>query len=141
MFHISNWKDPSYYDLRPDGVGASRDSFVTMFPDSPRTGFQTERRALRKALSSGGFLQFNNGSPGLFNPVAGAFRAMVRGVAPKGRKAVGVDFWRALARRPVQAVSDVARDFLKPGYRAVGGRTRDLVLTPTGDYSSLSGDD
>jgi hypothetical protein len=140
LFHVSNWKDPSYYELRSGGVGFSRDSFPTMFPRSPRRSLGAERRALHGALRDGGFLQFNNGNPGLFNPVAGAFNAMVRGVAPKGRKSVGVEFWRALARRPVQAVSDVARDFLKQDFRPVGGRTRDLALTPTGEYSSSSAD-
>jgi hypothetical protein len=140
LFHISNWKDTSYHELRASGVGYSRDTFSTMFPGSPRSDLPTERRALHEALQEGRFLQFNNGNPVLFNPVAGAFNAMVSGVALRGRKRMSADLWRSLARRPVQAVSDVARDFVKREFRAVGGRTRDLVVSATGEYSSTSGD-
>src|SRR6185436_3227198 len=101
--------------LRPGGVGWSRDSYATMFPNRPRKTPVSERLAFRKALIEGGFLQFNNGDPALFNPVADAFLDMVGQAGKRGvRQAMDPQQWRALARRPVEAVADVARDFVKP---------------------------
>lgn len=141
LFHISNWKDTSYTAIRPEGVGWSRDSFVTMFPQKARKTPMSERLALREALLEGRFLQFNNGDPALFNPVADAFLDMIGQAGKRGvRPTMDPQRWRALARRPVEAVADMARDFVKPEYRIVGGRIRDLILTPDGRYFSSSGD-
>src|SRR5215831_14873694 len=46
----------------------------------------------------------------------------------------------SLARRPVEVVTAIQRDFCAGGKRIGGGRVHDLLITPSGDYSSTSGD-
>jgi len=47
----------------------------------------------------------------------------------------------ALARRPIEVVMAVQRDFCSSEDVRVGGRPHDLAITPEGEYWSGTGDD
>jgi hypothetical protein len=144
LFHISNWLDPSYTALRPTGVGASGDMYSSIFGQGLEQGGTpgARRRAVHQAIQSGTLVRYNNGDPMLYNPAANAIQGMFVELNRRRilRNANDIEVLRSLGRRPVEVVSEIQRDFCAPGTRVVGGKVHDLAVTPTGDYSSTSGD-
>ncbi len=51
-------------------------------------------------------------------------------------RSLGVSEAIQLARRPVEVVSEIQRDFCQAGRRTVGGKIHDLAITPGGRYLS-----
>lgn len=145
LFLISNWGDTSYTSLRITGVGVSRETYGTLSGKggNPQSTNDTERLAVSEALQAGTWFRYNNGDPLLYNPAANAIHDMFRELQRRGilRAVDDVNTIRSLARRPVEVVSAIQRDFCINDRRVVGGRIHDLVVTPNGDYSSTSGDD
>ena len=144
LFLISNWADPSYTTLRPNGVGASRETYHTITDQPPRIEHRESDSRLRvhAFLQEGRILIYNNGDPTLFNAAANGLGAMFRELARRGRinapQEIGT--YLAVARRPIEIVANAQRDFCSPETRIVGGRLHDLAVTPGGVYSSSTGD-
>ena len=144
LFLISNWADTSYTDIRPAGIGVTRETYHTLkevepAPEHREAQFRIE---VHQALQSGTMFRFNNGDPMLFNPVANMildvfFRLMQRGVLkdPSAEKT-----HRALARRPIEVISKLLADFSKEGTRLIGGKPHDLSILPSGMCWSSTGD-
>lgn len=144
LFLISNWTDPSYTDIRPTGVGASRETYHTLknIPSAPEHRDPQFRLEVHEALQSGKMFRYNNGDPTLFNPAANAifdafFTLMNRGTlnAPNDKKT-----HCALCRRPIGFISDVLGDLSKKGTRLIGGKLHDICISPDGTCWSSSGD-
>jgi hypothetical protein len=103
---------------------------------------QDHRQFVRQFLSSGQFLIFNNGDPILFNSAASAFLGALQVMASRGTlKELDSKGMCAIARRPIEIVSDLQREFGKETARVVGGRIHDLVIAQNGTVFSTSGDD
>jgi hypothetical protein len=145
LFLISNWGDTSYTSLRATGVGVSRETYSTVSGQggNPATTNDEERLKVSAALQAGTWFRYNNGDPRLYNTAANAFHDMIIELVRRGvlRNIDDINTIRSLATRPVEIVSAIQRDFCVPGRRVVGGRIHDLAVTPTGAYSSASGDD
>jgi hypothetical protein len=94
------------------------------------------------ALQNDRFLLYNNGDPQLYNAAADAIYKMVRvlGIRRNLKDTEDTETLRALARRPIEVVAEIQRDFCREGTRIVGGRVHDLLIMPSGEYSSTSGD-
>lgn len=146
LFHIRNWATTAYDSLLPQGIVATRETYATFTGsgDFARTGHDAPkcRKYVHATLQDGRMLIFNNGDPVLFNPAANAIFGMMSELLRRGSLANSnqVATYRRLARRPIEVVSNVQRDFCRSGARAVGGRPHDLAITPNGEYSSDSGD-
>ena len=145
LFLISNWSDTSYSSIRMTGVGYSRETHGTLSGQGPRLeDSQLDRRLkVSDSIDRGGWFRYNNGDPQLYNPAAIAIQNMFKELASRKilRDPNSLETLRALARRPVEVVSEIQHDFCAAGTRVVGGRVHDLAITPTGLYSSTSGDD
>ncbi len=144
LFLISNWADPSYTALRPNGVGASRETYHTITAQLPRDEHRGPdfRLQVHAFLQEGRILIYNNGDPTLFNAAANGLATMFGELARRSRINAPQDIGThlAIARRPVEIVANAQRDFCVPDMRIVGGRLHDLSTTPGGVYSSSTGD-
>lgn len=143
LFLISNWQGVPYNALRPTGVGASRETFgtLTSTPPAPEHGNIECRMAVREALRAGTIFGYNNGDPELFNPIANAIFQDFRTLSGRGvlLDATSKESHCALARRPVEVVSQLVRDFAREDTRMVGGKTHDLCILSNGEYWSTTG--
>jgi hypothetical protein len=147
LFLISNWAGIPYTNIRPDGVGVSRETYhilkekegVIPAPEHREPRFRIE---VHQALQSGTMFRYNNGDPELFNAAANAildifFRLMQRRVLndPSAEKT-----HCALVRRPIEVISSLLTDFSKEGKRLIGGKLHDLCISPNGTCWSSTGD-
>ena len=91
---------------------------------------------------SGEMLIYNNGDPVLFNNAANAVLGMFRELAARGSLAQpgNVMTYLAMARRPIEVVSEAQHDFCRERARVVGDKPHDLAITPKGEYISTTGD-
>jgi len=144
LFLISNWSDPSYSALRPNGVSVSRETYGTIAnePPSDAHGELEFRLKVHEFLQQGKLLIYNNGDPALFNPAANGMATMFIELARRGLSSQQQDIRKflAMARRPVEIVANAQQDFCDPGKRIVGGKPHDLAITPDGLYLSTTGD-
>jgi hypothetical protein len=142
LFLVTNYADPTYRTLRPMGV--SRETHHILFGQEPSSqdGEAPSRLEVANALENGRWLIYNNGDPWLYNIAANSILQMACKLQARGilRGPDDIEVLRALARRPVEVVSTIQHDFCVPDKRVVGGRIHDLAITPSGDYSSTSGD-
>ena len=144
LFLISNWLDTSYQALRPSGLGVTRETFHTISGEEPdqRHRESAYRLKVHAFLQEGKILGYNNGDPALYNPAANGLFSMFAELARRGALSNpdAVETWRALAKRPVEIVSNAQRDFCSRRRRLVGGKPHDLAITPNGAYTSSTGD-
>ena len=144
LFLISNWADPSYTAIFPNGVGVSRETYHTIgnVPPSDEHGHASVRLKVHAFLQEGNMLIYNNGDPLLFTQAAQSVGAMVNEIARRGQLKAPDEIatYRAIARRPIEIVANAQQDFCRQGTRIVGGKLHDLAVTPNGLYSSSTGD-
>jgi hypothetical protein len=145
LFLVSNWVNTSYNSIRAQGVGISRETYHTVADVSkdPKHREPEYRLKVHAYLHQpGGMLIYNNGDPIMFNAAAYAVLGMFRSLEKRGKldRADDVRTYLAIARRPIEVVSRAQIDFCREGTRIVGGKPHDLAVTPTGDYSSTTGD-
>jgi hypothetical protein len=144
LFLISNWADPSYTSLRPEGIGVSRETYHTVANEPPRAEHRQPEYRLRvnAFLQEGGLLMFNNGDPTLFNAAANGLGVMFHELARRRRIRAPneIPTYLAMVRRPIQIVANTQQDFCETGSRLVGGRPHDLAVTPGAEYHSTTGD-
>lgn len=144
FFLISNWADPSYAALRPDGIGVSRETYHTIANVSPSDdhAHASVRLQVRAFLQEGKMLIYNNGDPLLFTQAANGVSAIVGEIARRGHLKAPEEIatYRSIARRPIEILANAQHDFCRPGTQIVGGKLHDLAITPGGLYSSSTGD-
>jgi len=144
FFAVTNWLNPEYVELSPAGVGVTRETHHWLFDQIPNAADADKDRRLKvwQAFQDGAWLRFNNGDPRLYNLAANVIFQMADELKARGilRQTDDVETLRSLTRRPVEVVSEIQRDFCAPDTRVVGGKVHDLVVTPSGHYSSTSGD-
>ncbi len=144
LFLITNWSDLTNTALAPTGIRVSRETHATLAGEGtkPEDGEEGRRRAVSQALQAGEWLRYNNGDPQLYNGAANAIQDMLCVLASRRilREVDNIETLRSLGRRPVEVVSAIQQCFCAPGTRVVGGKIHDLLITPTGEYSSTSGD-
>jgi hypothetical protein len=145
LFLISNWTDPSYESVHPE-VRVSRETYHIAFQcAAPRPEHREEqlRLAVYQFLQEGQILTYNNGDPILFNIVAKALHQVFRELARRGvlKSRDSIEMYCFMAKRPVEIVSELQRDFCRGDFRVVVGRIHDLAITPDGQFSSTSGDE
>ena len=154
LFVCSNFADTSYsklcclhltretYHIVAGLTARESDPSVHSVPPLEEHREPQYRLAVKDYLRHGGMLVYNNGDPLMFNPAANSFFALVKTLSYRGilKDPNSIDMYRSIARRPIEIVSSAQHDFCREGTRVVGGRIHDLVITPSGDYSSSSGD-
>ncbi len=144
LFLISNWTNTLYSDVRPEGVGVSRETYHAVMEEPPAEKHRElqYRMKVHDFLQEGKFIVYNNGDPSLFNPAANAILKMFEELARRGRLNAPSEIKThlAMARRPVEIVSKAQVDFCPEGMRVVGGKPHDLAVTPNGEYRSNTGD-
>jgi|GEM_PF-693630 len=147
FFHITNFANVEYKQLLPEGVRVTRETYnnLTNDGDSPRSrhGEPEYRREVRKRLSSGGMLIFNNGDTDMFNIASDAIRGIMNEAKKRNILQPRNDpkAHRELAMWPIELVAKVQKNFIKSGYQKVGGDLHNLSITPIGEYASETGDD
>lgn len=144
LFLISNYSDPSYRSLHPEGVRLSRETYKTINRKEPSLDRKEVecRLKVNEYLQEGNMLIYNNGDPALFNPAADAILGMFCELARRGSLAEPdkIKTYLAIARRPIEIISKAQHDFCSKESRVVGGKPHDLAITPDGEYSSSTGD-
>ncbi len=142
LFWITNLDGANRVQAR---VTAQRQSIITLtnareLPSEDQPDFEQRRRVqvfLRQPFQ---FMRYNNGDSELYVPQANATidsaqTLRQRGVLIEDR----LNYAGRLALLPVEAVCNMQRHLSRPGTRAVGGRPHNLIITPTGQYSSHTG--
>jgi hypothetical protein len=147
LFKISNWTDTSYTDVWPDGFRLERVTYHTSFTptidESPEDGKPERRLEVHQKLQAGMMLIYNNGDPNMFNHAASAIFNMVgvRGALGHLKDMETPEAVCDLARRPIEIVTEVQRDFCREDVVRVGGKPHELAISPGGEYRSRTGDD
>ncbi|MCC6653066.1 MAG: hypothetical protein IT348_18070, partial [Candidatus Eisenbacteria bacterium] len=144
LFFIRNFADPTYGSLLPEGVRATRETWATIHgvPSDLAHGDAPRRLQVHEFLQREGWLRFNNGDPVLFNTLANSLQDSVAVLRQRGQlRQLGVSEYAAIAHRSVELVAEIQREIGRPEARRVGGRVHNLAVTPSGTYSSTSGDD
>ena len=145
LFRISNYIHTSYDRLYSDGVHVSRETYniIAGVPSEPDHRDAQYRLAVHKHLhNEDGMLIYNNGDPQMFNPIANGILSSIREVAKRGNLVDkgNIATYRAIAQLPISVVSEVQQRFSQEGTRLVGGKPHNLAVTPSGVYSSDTGD-
>ncbi|MBN1934549.1 MAG: hypothetical protein JW934_07780 [Anaerolineae bacterium] len=145
LFLISNFIDTTYSTVNSDGIHLSRETYHTIAdaPPSPTHREAQYRLQVHAHLHEpGGMIIYNNGDPIMFNAAAYAIFGAFAILAARGNLARSdkIETYLAIARRPIEVVSETQRDFCKEGTRLVGGKPHDLAITPDGVYLSTTGD-
>lgn len=144
LFLISNFTDPTY--LKVGELGLSRclfDNIPEEYKKNQSSITKIERQLLvKKFLNEGNMFVFNNGDPKMFTPLFEGYKNAMN--LSKQRKALrdanNIEIYRNIARRPIEMIIKVQKDFYKEGKSIVGGRLHDLVIEKNnGNYSSTSG--
>ncbi|MCW5824865.1 MAG: hypothetical protein KIT34_18860 [Cyanobacteria bacterium TGS_CYA1] len=140
LFSITNW-DGAYRVL--ERVTSQRQTILTITNNSELpVGEQpdiTQRTRVNEFLQRG-LIRYNDGDLELFNALANAMIDSV-GVLQDRRDLVTdpVEFAGRLALMPVEAVCNIQRWLGRVGRRGVGGRPHNLIITPDGQFSSMTG--
>ncbi len=142
LFLISNFKNPQYTKI--GNMGISRNLYKTLPKDwkLKNKNLNGQRLIVRDFLRKGKMFIFNNGDPYMFNPISKGYLSSMKIIKERKllRNPSDIETYRALARRPVEFVSESQLDFCKPQTRIVGGRIHDAVIEKrTGKISSNSG--
>jgi hypothetical protein len=144
MFIISNLEDPSYRSLHPQGVRVTRNLHVGLvgIPETSIVDVDRDARLCAyRLLQAGTDGWWFNGDPIVFGPVASAFRNTIEQLRRRGNLSLSAQKEHAdLARMPVELVSGMFQAFSIKNSVVVGGDSHDLVISPTGDYYSTTGD-
>jgi len=144
LFLISNWAGIPYTNIRPTGIGMTRETYgpLKRIDPAPEHRELQYRLAVHQALQSGAMFRYNNGDPVLFNPVANAILDDFIELARRGvlNNPISNETHCALVRRPIEVVSKLLSDFSREGMRSIGGKPHDLCVSHTGDYWSNTGD-
>jgi len=146
LFLVSNWTDASYSAIRPGGLSVTRETYATirrLEERSPEHGEASCRLEVHASLHQQPMmLRFANGDPVLFNPLANAMLEcfMTMGARGELENPESVQTHLTLVRRPVESISHLVSDFAPLGQRRVGGRARDLAVSPGGMYESTTGE-
>ncbi len=138
LFLISNWNDTSYQSLRSNevDVGVSREIYKTIEGEGskpkPEHHKEEYRMKVHEHLKTGPLLVFNNGDPTMFNEAAKSIFSMINEASERKDLANLSDpeTYLSMARRPIEIVSNIQKDFYKEGKRVVGGRIHGLAITP-----------
>jgi hypothetical protein len=143
LFLCTNFKGTDYSNIGELGLSRHTEPYIlsSQIP-SEDYGKQEHRLAVHKKLQEGLFFQFNNGDPGLFNPIAASVFSSFQTLANRGL-VTDIDSrstFQALVKRPVEIVSKMQMDFCRSGQRIVGGKIHDLVIAANGTFESSSGD-
>ena len=144
LFLISNWADPMYASLRPEGIGYSRETYHATFqvPPDPKHREIKYRLDVYNFLQQGGILGFNNGDPEMYVPTSNAIlNSLIK--LNRRKSLITFDSYKpnlSFARRPIEIVSEIQRDFCIEGKRLVGGKPHDYAIRPTGETYSTTGD-
>jgi hypothetical protein len=140
LFFIRNYKNTGYKELIPEGVQVSRNTYDSL-PEQLRNGSLGEKEcriAVFNYLENGGIFLFNNGDTEMFNPALRAlldiFRVAVERkqlIVPRTEKA-----HRRFIQRPIYLVAEIQKNYIKEGYRLVGGKIHNISITPSGNYGT-----
>jgi hypothetical protein len=122
----------------------SRETYHAITKEAPRPEHckAQYRFKVHECLQADEMLIYNNGDPIMFNAAANAIFGMFKELARRGRlaKPDRLETYLSIARRPIEVVSKAQIDFCREGTRVVGGKPHDLAITPSGEYSSSTGD-
>jgi hypothetical protein len=145
LFRISNYEDSFCQSLFRDGIHTTRETYnvIMEVPARPEHREPQYRLCVHEYLRQpGSMLIYNNGDPLMFNPISEAILQSIREVAKRGDLVSPTDIatYRAIARMPIEVVSNIQRHFAREGTRRVGGKPHDLAITPNGEYFPDSGD-
>jgi hypothetical protein len=157
LFQITNFRDPPvgsayrYQELYQEGVKVRREAYEAYAinnkeeqdkPSRSRHGLPEYRHELRKYLNEGGILVFNNGDTVMFNAAISGILNMFEATRARGVLDLPEEpaTFRKIALWPIDQVCKVQENFVKEGYRLVGGKRHNISITPDGEYDSDTGD-
>ena len=113
---------------------------MTKTPSREEHGDSQYRREVHKFLSEGGMLVYNNGDNEMFGRAARAIFDLFQVASNRHlvKEHHDIEIYRSMAIRPIEVVAKLQHDFCREDTRLVGGRTHDLAITPSGEFSSTS---
>jgi hypothetical protein len=93
-------------------------------------------------MERGGILMYNNGDPIMFNAVFNAFSQAINILSTRNvlSKISDMSTLCKLARRPIEVVKGIQKDFCVDGTQLVGSKIHELAVNPKGEYFSGTGD-
>lgn len=142
LFLICNYSDPSYQQVGE--LGLSRNTFHTIANVPPTTDHNKKefRFAVKDFLSKGGIISYNNGDPIMFNMVSSTISYGFQ-IAAHRKVLKTINFVQdsvSIAKRPIEIISEIQKDFFRQDKRMVGGKIHDLCIDNYGNLYSTSGD-
>jgi len=142
LFLCSNFSDPSYSSVRK--LELSRESYGTIFGEQRSNvhGIEEYRLKVYEEIQKGtNILVYNNGDPLIFNHVFNSLRSLFEESQKRKifKNPEDIEIYRESAKLPIEIISKFQNKFWKPNTKIVGGRTHDLIIRPSGEFSSHSG--
>jgi hypothetical protein len=138
LFLITNWTDPLYRSIFPDGLHVTRETFstITGIPKHFSSADAYQRAVVHQCLAAGRIFMFNNGDPILFNPAAAAIHQMYQTLRDRGILKSKDDpaTAKALVLKAIKLVGEIQKMFCKDGTQRVGGKPHVRCVTPDGRY-------
>lgn len=142
MYHISNFKNPEYKEIRHMSVGPQLYKTLPLeykINNSPT--LQQRRQAVFTFIENGRMFIYNNGDPKMFNPLSNSFRDAYLTLKDRQlTKTIDLELQLSLTRRPIEFIKKAQIDFCEKGKRLVGGKIHDLSFNKFKIYKSNTGD-
>lgn len=142
LFLLSNFGYDNGRYIPGQPLGVARQTFHTVYKDAnvSEHGREEYRLAVRKYLSMGNLIFYNNGDPQFFNPMAfsiqnAALLAQHRKVA---RELITTKDLVPFVREPITMISSLQRAFYKPNFRLVGGKVHCMTVEPSGKLMTVN---
>jgi hypothetical protein len=143
LFLISNHTNTSYTAIHPE-IHISRETYHTISDEDPHREHSDEayRFKVHQHLQEGKWIFYNNGDPIMFNKAANTILSSINDLAQRGLLLdhIDVGICQAIARRPIEIISQIQADFCRKNAKLVGGKPHSLAITPGGEYFSQTGD-
>ena len=142
LFLVSNFLNPSYQQVGE--LRLSRNTFHTINKVPPSTDHNKKefRFKVKDFLNQGMLISYNNGDPIMFNMVSSTISAGFQIAAQRNvlKKINSVKEIVPIAKRPIEIISLIQKDFYRLEHRSVGGKIHDLSIDNSGNFNSTSGD-
>lgn len=148
LFLITNFRDTSYTLIDQTKIHVSRETYLktpgydgSSASEHNAANYRTHVREFLDE-SPWNWLIFNNGDPGMFNPVANALIDQIRLSGMRSNLDTGerLKLLKTLATVPIEVVSKVQQSVFRSNRQIVGAPVRWLAVRPVGLYESKTGD-
>jgi hypothetical protein len=148
LFLITNFLDTDYTRIDQTKIHVSRETYLktpdndgSLASEHNATQYRTRVREFFDE-SPWNWLVFNNGDPGMFNPVASALIEQIRLSGMRSNLDTGerLKLLKTVATVPIEVVSKVQHSIFRSNRQIVGAPVRWLAIRPVSLYESKTGD-